>query len=158
MKYRSIMEHREEFSVRMMCRLLQEQPTGFDGWQRRPLSQRSRVDEVHRCRIERIHSVSDGVYGSRKIRDEAWTQGSKLRRRLITRLMAASGLKGCLKKRYRVTTHSRHGYLTPLDELNQDVTACRPNQHRVADTNNIRTDEGWLYLAAVKEPFIGTIF
>ena len=39
MKYQCVADHRREYAVAMMCRLLQIKPTGFYAWLRRPPSQ-----------------------------------------------------------------------------------------------------------------------
>ena len=38
---------------------------------------------------------------------------------------------------------------TALDDLNRDFVSAKPNMKMVSDITYIRTDEGWLYLAAV---------
>ena len=60
-------------------------------------------------------------------------------------------LKGCPKKRYRVTTDSDHGFRTAPNSLDRQFTADQPNQRWAADITYIRTGEGWLYLAVVMD-------
>ena len=63
--------------------------------------------------------------------------------------MRELGLKGCPKKRCKVTTDSDHGFSVAPNHLARDFTATAPNQRWVADITYIRTGEGWLYLAVV---------
>ena len=151
MKYQCVADHRTEFPVAMVCRLLQIKPSGFYAWSRRPQSQRSVEDERLRKKITEIYAESDGVYGSRKVRDELLDLGFCAGRHRIARLMRGLGLKGCPKKRYRVTTNSNHRFRIAPNHLDRAFTAEAPNQRWVADITYIRTQEGWLYLAAVMD-------
>jgi putative transposase len=89
------------------------------------------------------------VYGSRKVKDRLSLLGFRAGRHRIAHLMSGLGLYGCPKKRYRVTTQSKHGYQIAPHRLKQDFSADAPNLKWVADITYIRTQEGWLYLAAV---------
>jgi transposase InsO family protein len=108
-------------------------------------------DERLRKKITEIYAESDGVYGSRKVRDELLDLGFFAGRHRIARLMRELGLKGTPKKRYRVTTQSDHGFRIAPNHLDRQFTAEAPNQRWVADITYIRTQEGWLYLAAVMD-------
>ena len=100
MKYECIADHRDVLPVAMMCRLLEVKPSGFYAWLRRPPSQRSQDDQRYKKKVVEIYEESDGVYGSRKVRDEFLDLGFRIGRRRISRLMRELGLKGCPKKRY----------------------------------------------------------
>ena len=149
MKYECVAELKGEFPVQMMCRLLMVKPTGFYAWKRRPPSHRSIANERLKKQITQVHAESDGVYGSRKVKDELLLLGFLAGWHRIARLMGELGLYGCPRKRYRVTTQSKHGYQIAPNRLKQDFSADAPNQKWVADITYIRTQEGWLYLAAV---------
>ena len=69
MKYRCVAEHRREYPVTVMCRLLQIKPSGFCAWHRRPESPRRVEDDRQKTAITDIHTESDGVYRSPKVRD-----------------------------------------------------------------------------------------
>lgn len=135
----------------MMCRLLEIKPGGFYAWLRRPESNRSKENRRYKKKIVEIHAESDGVYGSRKVRDELLDLGFTAGRHRIARLMRELGLKGCPKKRYRLTTNSTHGFGVAPNHLDREFSADGPNQRWVADITYIRTGEGWLYLAAVMD-------
>lgn len=151
MKYECVAELRGEFPVLMMCRLLQIKASGFYAWRRRPPSQRTLENRRYKKKIVEIYAESDGVYGARKVRDELIDLGFYPGRHRIARLMRALNLKGCPKKRYRVTTQSNHGFRVAPNHLDRAFSADAPNQRWVADITYIRTQEGWLYLAAVMD-------
>ena len=151
MKYECVAELRGEYPVLMMCRMLQIKASGFYAWLRRPPSQRTLDNWRYQKKITEIHAESDGVYGARKVRDELFDLGFYPGRHRVARLMRELGLKGCPKQRYRVTTQSNHGFRVAPNQLEREFTADKPNQRWVADITYIRTQEGWLYLAAVMD-------
>lgn len=153
MKYACIEESRETYSVLMMCRVLAVKPSGYYAWRRREPSRRSVDDQRLKGEIAAVHAESDGVYGSPKVRDELLERGEHIGRHRVARLMRELGLYGCPKKRYKVTTDSRHNLLVADNHLAQDFTATAPNQRWVADITYIRTGEGWLYLAVILDLF-----
>jgi putative transposase len=63
--------------------------------------------------------------------------------------MHKAGLKGCPKRRFRVTTHSGLGRAKNL--LDQDFSAATANQRWASDITFIGTGQGWLYLAVVMD-------
>lgn len=153
MKYACIESQRQQFAVRMMCRLLQVKPSSFYAWRRRGPSQHAKEDKRLKQRICAVHAESDGVYGSPKVRDELLDSGERVGRHRVARLMRELGLKGCPKKRYKVTTDSDHGFAIAPNHLDREFTATAPNQRWVADITYIRTGEGWLYLAVILDLF-----
>ena len=151
MKFQCVADHRDALPVAMMCRLLEIKPSSFYAWVRRPPSQRSVDDKRYKKKVVEIYAESDGVYGSRKVRDRLLDLGFRVGRRRIARLIQELSLKGCPKKRCRVTTQSNRGFRVAPNYLDREFKADKPNQRWVADITYIRTGEGWLYLAAVMD-------
>jgi len=67
--------------------------------------------------------------------------------------MQEEGLEGQRKRRFRVTTDSRHSYPVAPNALNRDFTVSAPNKVWVTDITYIWTREGWIYLAAILDLF-----
>lgn len=62
------------------------------------------------------------------------------------------------KRRFRVTTtDSRHALPVAPNLLAQCFTVTRPDEVWTADITYVATDEGWLYVAAIKDLFAGEI-
>jgi putative transposase len=62
------------------------------------------------------------------------------------------------KQRFRVqTTDSRHQLAVAENLPGQDFEVARPNEVWRADITSVPTDEGWLYVAAMKDLFAGEI-
>jgi len=103
--------------------------------------------------IERIHEASYGTYGSPRVRDDLVEEGIPVGRRKVARLMRLARLRGCPKKRFRVTTQRDPAHPVAKNLLEQRFDAERPNQRWVSDITYISTVQGWLYLAVVMDLF-----
>jgi len=65
--------------------------------------------------------------------------------------MRKAGLRGCPKRRFRVTTQRDPSHPVAANLLKQDFTAEGPNQRWASDITYISTHRGWLYLAVVMD-------
>lgn len=74
MRYAFVAEHREQFSVRTMCRCLRIHPSGFYAWLKNPLSKRAQEDIRQTRLIEDARKQSGKVYGYRKLHDDLLDQ------------------------------------------------------------------------------------
>jgi putative transposase len=101
--------------------------------------------------IRRIHAESDGVYGSAKICAELNEEGYPCGRHKVARLMRIVGLKGCPKRRFRITTQRDPSHAVADNLVEQDFTAAGPNERWASDITYISTHQGWLYLAVVMD-------
>ena len=149
MRYTCIDRRRNQYPVRMMCRLLQVSRSGYYAWRGRPESQRAKTDRELVQRIRQIHTDSDGVYGAVKITAELNEQGCPCGRHKVARLMRVAGLKGCPKTTFKVTTQRDPKHAVADNLLQQNFTAQEVNQRWASDITYIKTRQGWLYLAVV---------
>jgi putative transposase len=76
----------------------------------------------------------------------------------IKRLRKKLGLRCRQKRKFKAKTNSKHDLPAAPTLLNQDFTATSPNQAWCGDITYIATDEGWLYLAGLKDLFSGELF
>ena len=151
MRYGCIDRHRKQYPVRMMCPALKVSRSGYYAWRSRPQSVRDSTDQTLTDAIRQIHRESRGVYGAPKICAALRTQGHHYGRHKIARLMRVAGLKGCPRRRYKVTTQSDPRHAKAPNLLKQDFSAEAPNQRWVCDITYIDTRQGWLYLAVVMD-------
>ena len=151
MRYICIDRRRNQYPVMMMCRLLQVSRSGYYTWRVRPESQRAKTDRELSKRIRQIHEDSDGVYGAVKIAAELNEQGYPCGRHKVARLMRITGLKGCPKTTFKVTTQRDPSHPVADNLLEQDFTADGPNERWASDITYISTYQGWLYLAVVMD-------
>ena len=153
MKFGFIQTEKATYPVRMLCRTLLVSASGFYAWCRRGLSQRVREDAALKVEIRAAHAASGKTYGSPRVHEELKTDGQHVGRKRVARLMREEGLEGQRKRRFRVTTDSRHSYPVAPNALNRDFTASAPNKVWVTDITYVWTREGWIYLAAILDLF-----
>ena len=151
MIYRFIREHTVEFRVETMCRVLKVSRTAYYHWLIVPISQRRIQDEVIKERIVKIYNERRKTYGSPRIHRKLDKQGIHCGRKRVERLMKEAGIQGIQKRKFKVTTDSRHNLPVAENLLNRNFSASSPNMSWVSDITYISTNEGWLYLAAIMD-------
>ncbi len=153
MKYQFIAEHRCEYAITTMSRVLEVSVSGYYTWSKRPPSQRSREDARLAERVKTAFQANRRVYGSPRIHAELHAQGIHCARKRVARLMREQGLFAQRPRHRTVTTKSEPDALVAPNLLQRDFSADQPNTKWVVDTTYIWTAEGWLYLAVVLDLF-----
>jgi putative transposase len=150
-KYASIAQHRREFPVRLMCRVLEVSPSGFYAWRDRAPSERAQADERLKVHVRVCHRRSQGTYGAPRIREDLRDEGLRVGQKRVARLMRDLGLVGRQRRAWVRTTQSDHEYPIAPNRLNRAfaVTERTMNQVWVSDLTFVPTREGWLYLAII---------
>jgi transposase InsO family protein len=145
--------HQAHYPVATMCRLLGVSTSGYYGWQRRGPSARWRDDQGLLARITDIHGRSRGTYGAPRVHAELASEGFKVGRKRVARLMRVAGLAGISRrKRPRTTVRAQEARPAP-DLVQRQFTAEAPDRLWVADITYVRTRAGFLYLAVVLDVF-----
>ena len=150
--FRFIAATKAEHSIQIMCRVLEVSRSGFHAWERRAPSARALADQALTKRISEIHGDSRTTYGSPRIHAELRLQdGVRVGRKRVERLMRRAGLAGQVKRRRGKTTIRVPGVRTAPDLVERDFNPTTVNRLWSADITDIRTWEGWLYLASVMD-------
>ncbi|TWT60937.1 IS3 family transposase [Rubinisphaera italica] len=157
MKYAWIAEHRIEFSITEMCRVLKVSRSGYYDSLDRPQSERAKRTLRVREAVAQVHQETDEIYGSRKIteelkhRDELETAC----RNTVAKAMKELGIRSKTgRKVFRPTTTQVDPSKRPAaNVLDREFTATAPNQKWVTDITYLATAAGWVYLAAVVDLF-----
>jgi len=101
--------------------------------------------------LKSIHEESRKTYGPERIQKELDASGNHASIGLIKRLRKKNGIRCKQTKKFKATTDSRHDLPVAKNLLKQRFEADSPNQVWVADITYIPTEEGWLYLAGIKD-------
>lgn len=152
MKYTFIDKHRAEFNVLSMCRVLKVHRSGYYAWKAQPLSLRAQQDAVLLAEIRQSYSDSQGIYGSPRIHRDLRELGYHCGLKRVARLMSSAKLasvRGYRRPRYRA---GKPAVVSP-NRLSQQFNVVRPDMSWVTDITQIRTYEGWLYVAVVIDLF-----
>ena len=134
-----------------MCRVLGVSRSGFYASRSRPPSQVKAENEKLAEEISNIHRASFGTYGSPRVHAELRHRGRRVNRKRVERLMAANGLQGVFRRRFRGTTDSRHDLPIHPNRLDREFTVPRVDTAWASDITYVATQEGWLYLAVVMD-------
>jgi putative transposase len=119
--------------------------------ERRPA--RARRDDVLIPEIQRVWRANLQVYGADKVWRQLDREGIEAARCTVERLMRKLGLRGVMRGKVVRTTISDRDAPCPLDKVNRQFRADRPNQLWVSDFTYVSTWQGWLYVAFVIDVF-----
>lgn len=144
---------RAHHPVTRLCHVLGVSTSGYYAWRKRLLCQRAQADAQLSKAIRTIHQASRGTYGAPRIHAELRDQGVRCCRKRIARLMRLSGLVGCHRRRWVVTTHRAPSRIPAPDRVQRRFVANAPNQLWTADITYVPTWSGFLYLAVVLDAF-----
>ena len=120
--------------------------------ERKP-SQRQIENEMIDAEIREIYDGSKGRYGSPKITIELQERGRKVDKNRVARRMREAGLRSKIRRKYRVTTDSKHQFPVAPNLLARDFTAEVPDKVWVSDITYLATRSGWLYLTVIIDLF-----
>jgi len=152
-------EQRATYGVEPICEVLPIAPATYyqhKAWLREPetRSARAQRDESLRVEIQRVYDENFGVYGAEKVWRQLRREDVVVARCTVERLMRAMGLRGVVRGRaYQVTTVADENAARPMDLVERDFRATRPNQLWVADFTYVATWVGFVYVAFVVDVF-----
>lgn len=146
---RTIIAMRKEAPLSHLCRLF-----GFSrsGWyaarKRQECPPRADAEAVH---LQAAFAASGGTYGSRRLSASLRAAGFDTGRHRARSLMRQRGLHARTRRQWRHTTHSRHELPIADNVLQRRFNPVGINQAWASDITYVRTNSGWLYLAAVMD-------
>ena len=138
--------NKENYSIERMCKVLKVSRSCYYRWYTGNISKRD--FENHRLTqvIKQVFEESKRTYGSPRITANLKRQGYIISRPRVAKLMRKEGLRSKIKRRFRVTTNSNHGYSISENHLSRNFKPKTLNQTWVSDITYIKTGQGWLYL------------
>ena len=149
-----IAAHASHHAVRLMCRVLGVARSWFHAWQRTAPQRAERATARRELfkEIREVFEVSKRRYGAPRIHAELRDRGRGISKRTVAKLMSENGIRPPRgRRRLPITTDSRHAHAVAPNLLGRNFEVLKPDTVWLADISYIPTDEGWLYLAAVKD-------
>ena len=152
-------EHREEHGVEPICQQLPIAPSIYYEQKAREadpsrLPNRAVRDAALREEIERVWKEHFGVYGARKVWRQLKREKIDVARCTVERLMREMGLEGAIRgRKYKKTTIVDEEAERPVDLVQRNFTADRPNRLWVADLSYVATWVGFVYVAFITDVF-----
>ena len=143
------------YPITILCAVMEVSRSGFYDYLHRLTT--DNAHDAHqsalKARVKAIFEQSRGSYGSRRVLKKLQSEGYQLGRYKVRSLMRALGLRPKRRRRYKVTTDSRHSYPVAANVLDRKFDVAEANQVWAADISYVWTLEGWLYLAVVMDLF-----
>jgi transposase InsO family protein len=152
-------QHRGEYGVEPICAELPIAPSTYyelKARERDPsrLPQRAQRDALLRPQVRRVWDTNESVYGAKKVWKQLNREKIRVARCTVERLMADMGLEGAVRGRaFRITTKGDDSASRPLDLVDRNFAAERPNQLWVSDLTYVATWRGVVYVAFVIDTF-----
>jgi putative transposase len=144
--------------VEPICRVLPIAPSTYhDHVAKRTdssrLSARAKQDAALRPQIARVFAENFAVYGARKVWRQLGREGFDVARCTVERLIRDMGLQGAIRGKPLRTTISDKAAPCPLDHVNRQFHAPRPNALWVSDFTYVSTWTGFVYVAFVIDAY-----
>ncbi|NNA09071.1 IS3 family transposase [Pseudomonas lundensis] len=141
-------EHRHQYAITTLCRVLHVARAGFYQWLHKPVSAREYDNARLLGLIRDSYAASRGVYGARRVFADLREAGETCGKHRVARLMRANKIKALRGYKAPRPIKGRPSIIAP-NRLNRAFTVDAPNKAWVTDITYIRTWQGWLYLAVV---------
>ena len=151
-------KYRHVYGVESICQVMQIAPSGYWRYaaqQRNPALRcaRAQRDDILSVKIERVWQANLQVYGVDKVWHQLRREGTDVARCTVERLMRKAGLRGVVRGKVMRTTVTDATAPCPLDRVNRQFKAQRPNQLWVSDFTYVSTWQGFVYVAFVIDVF-----
>jgi transposase InsO family protein len=151
-------QEREAIGVESICKVLPIAPSTYYRYKQLAAnpdlrSDRIRRDEELEPEITRVYEENLRVYGARKVWKQLNREEIPVARCTVERLMSKLGLEGVRRGKPCRTTIPDELADKPLDLVNRNFSAERPNQLWVADITYVATWSGFVYVAFVVDVF-----
>lgn len=154
MKYAWMDGQSKIYALTEMCAVLDIGISGYRAWKRGGSSDRQRLTDVQMPAVIRaIHAELKSAYGSPRMVRELRLRGFTAGKERVERLMRENGIRARHKRRYKVTTDSKHTLPVAANLPDRNFTPSAPNQVWTSDITYLWTGEGRLYLAIVPDLF-----
>lgn len=148
---------RPHYPLARLCRVFEVSRSGYHAWDTRAPSKRTQENNRLEVAIQAAHRRARRTYGPQRLQPELQADGFKAGVGRIKRLRQKLGIRCKQVRRFKATTDSKHDLPVAPNRLDQKFETSRPNETWVTDITYVATDEGWLYLAGVKDLYSGAL-
>jgi len=149
MRFRFIAAEKAQYPVSLLCRCLRVSRSGFYAWAGRGPSARVQQDARLIAQLRLVHADSRQTYGRPRLCRALRNRGIAVSGKRVARLMRVAGLHARGRRRFIVTTNSRHNFAIAPNRLQRRFYPRRLNRAWAADMTACRLQHGWCYLAVV---------
>jgi putative transposase len=158
-RYAFIERHKRVWPIVDQCRVLEVAVSGFQAWRKRPSAKPlakagGRVTDLALItHIRAAFAVSKQTYGWPRMVRQLRSEGLRVGKERVRKAMKNNDIRVHSRRRFKVTTDSRHNLPIAANLLNRQFATQTPDKVWVGDITYVWTAEGWLYLATVIDLF-----
>ena len=150
MRYKFILRNEDTYPVGKMCECMKVSKNSYYHWYKNKDLVVLKTAKNHlKERIKVIFEESRQIYGSCRIQKMLEREGLTYSRSYIGLLMKEMGLRSVLRKKYVVTTDSKHSFPIVNNELDRGFTSLKLGEKWVSDITYIRVNDDWNYLTTI---------
>lgn len=142
---------KKAYPVKLICKVMGVSRSGYYAWRKRRRSKQLTDNEKLIPMVREIHKDCKGTYGTRRIARELQDRGIPCGRSRARTLMRLAGVSVKKRRKFRVTTHSKHNLPVAPNLLGRQFSVSEPNRIWAGDITYVWTVAGWLYLAVVMD-------
>lgn len=128
MKYAWIENHRDEYTVSRLCRVLLVSRSGYCQWRVRPPSPRALSNGVLDAKVAAIHRDSRKSYGRPRITQQLRQPGECVSAERVRQSLQRQGLRPVYRRAHVATTDSAHRLPVAANILDRRFDGWQPNQ------------------------------
>lgn len=136
-----------------MCKVMKVSSSGYYYWLKNPEGKRELRNKKLLFYIKIIYQKSKETYGAPRITKELTMNGICVSQKTVAKLMRENNIRSRVKKKFKITTDSKHKYPISGNLLKQRFVVSRKAQVWVSDITYIKTDQGWVYLTIILDLF-----
>lgn len=149
MKCAFIENHRGQWRLTSMCRVLGVSRARYYQWRQRPVNRWVTADAALVPQIRITFAELHRRCGSPRIHRELRARGTHVSEKRVARVMRQEGLRAKRPRPFTVTTQSAHAHPVAPNTLQRQFQVAHVNRVWGADITYLPTAEGWLYFAVV---------
>lgn len=151
MKYAVIAEHLGQYTVTLMCRVLEVSRSGFYKWKKRPPCAAQLRREKVENKVVELFGEFKARYGAPRLAQELKAAGLPCSKNFVANIMRLRGIRARNGKGFHYRPASPTMINVEDNLLRRRFRAEGPNQKWVTDITYIWVNGRWLYLATVMD-------
>lgn len=132
-----------------MCQVFEVSKSSYYSWRKNPVGKWKQKNRKITDEIKVIHESSKKIYGSPRIAYALADKGYSVSRPRVARLMRQAGIRSVLRRKYVVTTDSKHDHKAFENLVDRQFSPGQTGKVWVSDITYIHTLKGWCYLTTI---------
>ena len=144
-------QNRLQFSLTGIAKLFDVSISGYYDWLNRGISKRKQHHNRCEILVKSAHIDTQQSYGHERLHQYLISQGHNISPYLVRQIKQEHGIYCKRHKRFKITTDSNHNKPVYPNLLEQQFDVAAPNAAWSSDITYIWTNEGWVYLASIRD-------